>query len=196
MALLGAHSTDLGCDSTIFQMKNIVLYFIIVASFISCKKEDDHNNRWGTASALKNGENWEGEISTAHNIFIEDSGRTIQISSVNQAGFDEDYLAFFKVPLIIDKHPISLTAASLKDSLIGAYYNTLLSDGHVFGDIYYVLEDDPVEDYIEITDISGDEIKGRFQVSFLRDTTSIPVSSSTLDTIIFTNGQFHTRFRN
>lgn len=178
-------------------MRFFILYIVIAASFISCKKDDDSDNgRWGTASALRNGESWTGEPTAFENNYPSETGIIIILRSINNAGFDKDDLAFLKVPISINRYSLSLTTLLAIDFLIGAEYTTLLSDGHVVGDIYYLLTDDSVEDYIEITEISGDEIKGNFQVSFLRDTTSAPVSASTPDTLIFTGGQFHTRIRN
>ena len=177
-------------------MKNFVLYFILLASFLSCKKDDDtNNNSWGTVSALRNGESWTGEISAVINTFPSDTGIIINIHSIDKVKFGNDYLVFFKVPPIIDKYPLSLTPLIVKDSLIGSDYSTLVSDGHVLGDHYYVLEGDSVEDYIEITEIKGDEIKGKFQASYLRDTPVDPNRPPTPDTLIFTDGQFHTRIR-
>lgn len=178
-------------------MKFFLPYIILAVSFISCKKDDDANSdSWGTASALKNGEKWTGEPSAIENYYPSDTGIIIAISAIKREGFKEDFFSFFKVPISIDKHNLSLTTVLAMDSLVGAEYNTLLSHGDVFGDIYYLLADDPVEDFIEITEISGDEIKGNFQVSFLRNTTSPPVSPSTPDTIVFTGGKFHTKIRN
>ena len=177
-------------------MKNFVLYFILLASFISCKKEDDtNNNSWGTISALRNGENWTGEISAVVNDFPSDTGIIINIHSVDKIKFGDDYLVFFKVPPIIDKYPLSMTSLYVKDSLIGSGYSIWVSDGHVLGDAYKLLEGDPIEDYIEITEISGDEIKGNFQVSYFRDNPEDP-NRPTPDTLIFTDGRFHTRIRN
>ncbi len=176
----------------------LILMFIISCSFLfSCNKNDDGIGRrqWGTISAMKNGEFWEGEIYSLSKSYSFEAGQGVDIfiNRYNEKGYHREELYFYKVPDKVDKYPLSQTSFLDKDSLIGADYFTSVDDGDVLGEIYYLILNDSIEDYIEITDVSGKELFGRFQASFAKDTTSLDGDPSAPDTVIFTNGKFHTK---
>ncbi len=75
-------------------------------------------------------------------------------------------------------------------------YSTSLSDGDVFGNIYFLNENDTIPDYLKLTEINSKtgEVKGIFQCSYYVDT-SLIFDPDSPDTIIITNGYFETIIR-
>ncbi len=72
-------------------------------------------------------------------------------------------------------------------------YSTLIGDGDVLGNYYYLNENDLIEDYLELTQFneSTGNVQGTFQVSFYVDTSTI-FDLNSPDTIIITDGYFET----
>jgi len=73
---------------------------------------------------------------------------------------------------------------------ISCFYTTIPEDGDVLGDVFKL--DKTKDNTIEITEISGNEIKGKFNATLIRDT-SRPKYLESYDTLRFTDGVFHTR---
>ena len=173
-------------------MKYFTTYLLIAVACFSCKNDDDTPD-WSTASALKNGVYWEAEIKVVDNSnHPRETGLLIIIQKDNGDGFD-DFMQFVNVPAEVGRYILPDTSGNAQDSTMRIYYITAGTD--VIGDTFTLLTEDAIENYIEITDISDDEIMGTFQLSFLRNTTSPPANPGTPDTLLFTEGQIHTWIR-
>lgn len=169
------------------------LFFVIILTIVSCKKDQyDPSLHWGTVSGEKNGIHWEAQLYAGVNKPYE-QGIDILIEKYNSNGYKREELYIFKIPSKIQKKSLTDTDVRSIDTLASALYGTLQDDGDVGGDSYYLILNDTIEDYIEITQINGDEIKGKFQMSFYKDLRYGEADPSTPDTIVFKNGQFHTR---
>ncbi|HHH50457.1 MAG TPA: hypothetical protein ENK52_05725 [Saprospiraceae bacterium] len=72
-------------------------------------------------------------------------------------------------------------------------YGTSIVDGDVFGNYYWLNENDEIEDYLELLEFneSTGEVIGKFQASFYIDTFAI-FDQNSPDTIIITDGYFET----
>ena len=70
-----------------------------------------------------------------------------------------------------------------------ATYYTSIDGGDVLGEVYLVVQDRSVSNWIEITAISKEEIWGSFDLTFYRDTTRGNPASP--DTLRFKDGQLH-----
>lgn len=172
-------------------MKYIIILGLVVCS--ACKKSNEEPELyWGSVSAIKNGVAWEAEIYAGENRPY-NQGIDIGIEKFNSKRLRREGLYFFKIPLNTGVYPLSETDVRIIDSLTGAFYNTLLDDGDVAGDAYYLFSGEHIENQIEITEIKGKEIKGTFQVSFLKDLRYGAADPSAPDTVVFKNGKFHTR---
>ncbi len=74
-------------------------------------------------------------------------------------------------------------------------YATFWQDGDVLCDYYHVYEGDSLTNNITITaiDSTTKEIRGTFNVTYIRDTLRVKCYPNTEDTIRITNGQFNTK---
>ena len=101
-----------------------------------------------------------------------------------------DGLLFYKVPRQSGRYKLSLTSSQLPDdSLVGAKYFHGYDDE--LYDIYHISESDSTS-YLEITEFNKKkgEIRGKFNVTMYR---TLAGSWNGPDTLVFTNGVFHTR---
>jgi hypothetical protein len=172
-------------------MKYILILGLMICS--SCQKNDEKPELyWGSVSAIKNGIAWEAEIYAVENKPY-NQGFDIIIDKLNNRGFHREGLYFFKIPLKAGGYSLSITGVRILDDLTGASYGTYLDDGDVVGDSFNLFEHDDMENRIEITEIRGKEIKGTFQVSFVKDLRYGEADPSAPDTIVFKYGKFHTR---
>jgi hypothetical protein len=73
-----------------------------------------------------------------------------------------------------------------------SYYSTLVDGGDVLGDVYDLVTEQE-DNYVEIEKLSGKEIWGKFQLTFVKDTTFGVADPSAPDTVRLTNGVFHTK---
>jgi hypothetical protein len=90
-------------------------------------------------------------------------------------------------------YEIDSTSVRDIDDLHGAIYYTLQDDGTA-GESYDILEG-IVENRLKITQKRGDEIWGEFQVAFAKDLRYGEQDPTVPDTVVFTNGVFHTKIR-
>lgn len=74
-----------------------------------------------------------------------------------------------------------------------ASYATLLYDGDVAGNYYYLNEEDEITDFFQFTEFDErtGRVTGRFQASFVVDTSAI-FDLASPDTIVITEGYFET----
>jgi hypothetical protein len=181
---------------TIYTMKKILILYVFLA--FSCQKDDSSpyfNKYWGQVQATKNGQEWKGKVYALYNEPY-NQGLDIIVSKVDAKGDERESLSFYKIPVKIGIYPISMTEVRDIDSLTGAFYTTFLAVGDVLGDVFHPLLTDEVTDYVEISEIRGLEIFGKFQVSLVKIPGTGEVDPSAPDTIVFNNGIFHTRIVN
>jgi hypothetical protein len=173
-------------------MKYIFVLIAVFATLACSKKDNAPRWHWGTVTAEKNGALWEGEIYAGQNRPY-GQGIDIMIDRFNDRGFNRERIYLFKIPQMQRRYPLVNTDAREIDSLVGAVYHTSLDDGDVAGDSYVLLSGDSTENYVEITEIKGKELYGRFQMSFIKGLSFGEQDPSAPDTVIFKNGIFHTR---
>jgi len=176
-------------------MKSILYSCVFLAICLtnSCDKEEPRWQKyhWGEATASKNGIAWKGEprcvIDTRY-----PQGIDIIIDVYNEKNFHREDLLFFKIKNEIGNYSITPSNLYAYDSIPGASYGTSIDDGDVAGDSYDLIEG-IVENKLTIDKKKGDEIWGTFQVALIKDKTFPPQDPSAPDTVVFTNGKFHTK---
>jgi hypothetical protein len=174
-------------------IKQLTIIFILLLA-VGCEKDEKlpelHLDYWGTAPSIKNGKLWNPKIhggkirsllgyyGLAFNEY--DSGnirrRTFGISKI-----PGPEIGIFKVEEV-DIHA---------SNRIHAFFATTLDDGDVLGDVF--LLDTTKINFIEISEVKGNEVKGSFEVNLKRDS---PLSRKYLesdDTLKIECKAFHTR---
>lgn len=145
---------------------------------------------WGTVNAMKNGGAWSGKIrgSEQNNLL------GITIDKHSHEGFLREDLFVNRIPKEIGVYNIPKSDTLRVHDFVTSTYFTLEDDGDVILDVYYV-DANNNENYVEVTsiDFGSGTFSGKFQISFVRDTTRIKRHLSIPDTIKFTNGFFKTR---
>ncbi|NCP91150.1 MAG: hypothetical protein GW827_13125 [Flavobacteriales bacterium] len=171
--------------------KHLIL-FILIFSFMACNKDDDNlvpDTYTGTASALKNGEEWNAlayfdEINTSPSSFI------LRVDVYNNEGLWRETFDIRRVLANFSIQEITSTDNQNELGLLSADYSTILSDGDVLGDIYD-LDTTATNNFIQITSYnpSRAEINGIFNVSLIltRDSNELGTPPQNL---VFTNGEF------
>jgi hypothetical protein len=173
-------------------MAKKLVFFIFLFSSFACKK--DENEYWGDISTFKNGSVWSGNIRAIHNSFA-DQKVDIAIKNHNEEGIWLETLSLVKIPLTLGRHALSYTFNQPPDdSLSGALYSNGYDDA--LFNLYKIAENDSTS-YLEITDYNQDkaEIKGTFNMILWRRK-DLPGSLNAPDSIVFSDGTFHTRINN
>ena len=155
----------------------------------ACQKDSAY---WGEASALKNGILFEGRIK-AYNNHLSSSKVDISIETFDSRGNTLETLLFFKVSLQEGKNFLSLTQNQLpEDSLTGCSYFNGFED-QIF-DIFQIASNDSTS-YLEITEYNEGkgELRGKFNLMLWP---LIPGSWNAPDSLVFSDGVFHTRLNN
>lgn len=166
-------------------------------ALVSCNRDDDFlpppdRGYWGECSVLKNGQNWTPKIVALDATRDWPGIYGIEMATYDQYNIIRQTFSIFGLPLntrgkmLINEQNAQL----IKAGRISAFYNTVIEDGDVVGDAF--LLDTLSHNYIDITEIKGNEIKGTFDITFLRDTTR-PKYLESSDTLRFIDGKFHTR---
>ncbi|MBL7828993.1 MAG: hypothetical protein JNJ57_20330 [Saprospiraceae bacterium] len=164
----------------------ILLPLLAVIVFVFCKKDDYY---WGTVTCQKNGVPWPGHIRATIST-ISDYKINIVMNTLDEEGNELETLVFFKVPMLKGKYSLSYTINQPPDdSLIGCDY----ANGYL-DQLYdsYLLAQQDSSSYLEITEYNDkkQEIKGRFNLIVWPD---IKGSLNAPDSIVFANGEFHTK---
>ena len=151
----------------------------------SCKK-DEYS---GEFSVLKNGIEWGGKIRAQTNELSSEKAN-IWIETFDDQGVRLEALFFYKIPLKKGKYPLSLTLNKPPDnSLTGCFYTNGYKD-----ELYDILLLNPTDSTsnIEITEYNegNGELRGRFNLTLWP---SIPGSWNAPDSLVFSDGVFHTR---
>lgn len=171
-------------------IKQLIL-FMLIFSLIACSKDDSliPDIYTGTATALKNGEEWNSlayfdEINTSTPTFI------IRADIFNDEGHWRETFDIRRILPNFDIQEITTTDNQNELGLLSADYATILDDGDVLGDIYS-LDTTAVNNFIQITSYNSSraEINGIFNVSLIltRDSNEPSTPPQNLE---FTNGAF------
>lgn len=184
-------------------MKIDLRYSFLLLGFFAtmgCSEEETNPDwwlfdYWGEITAIKNNEGLERAFIIGHdhtlNPTLNHPGLTIGIDIYNEKNFESESLTFIQVPCEIGRYNLVSTDPNTHD-LPTVSYLTIIEDGHVAGDVYIV--DTTKINVIEISELTeSDEVFGTFELNMIRDTSRVPVSILTLDTVRFTEGYFHTR---
>lgn len=175
-------------------MRRIVyLITIMLFIFVCCEEQEDEVSTyyWGNSTALKNGANWNSEaIHTYYNVFhLNNIDFFMEV--YNSHGEMREDLYFFNIPISFDEKQIYNVKNNTDNQFIGAAYTTLSHDGDVVEDRFVVLEDENSFIQLESINSKTNEIKGKFQITLVRDTSDRITNPSLPDTVRFTNGNFH-----
>ena len=171
-------------------MKNKIYFFlglVFLSFYFSCKDDDIFD---GKVTANMNGESWKTEAIIASPNLPYDQGMDIIIYELNRAGLSQMQLHLFKIPITEGTYNLDSTGVRDIDTLIGA--SLVMTDHDVPISGYDLIEDGSEVNELVITEIDGDEIKGTFDISFVKNSTN-PFGVNDPDTVIFKNGVFETK---
>ena len=174
-------------------MRNLVLILLLIGVYFSSCSDDDENpfGFTGSATAIKNGENWKSGLRVSKNPF--DIGIDFVFTVLSKEGLRRESLGIFRVKNDLSRQPIHLTNSQTINDSTGIFYSTLIDDGDVVGDIYGI-DTTYNDNYIQLTSIDKKkcEISGifNFKLILIRDDNDGPTPPDFLE---FTNGQFTTR---
>ncbi len=168
-----------------------LILFILILGLMACNKDDGliPDIYTGTATALKNGEEWNSlvsfdEMSSFPSSFILSTG------VYNNEGHLREIFDIRRIRPNMNIQEITSTDNQNDLDLLSADYSTILDDGDVLGDIYD-LDTTATDNFIQITNYNASraEIKGIFNVSLVltRDSNEPGTPPQNL---VFTNGRF------
>ena len=159
---------------------------------VACKKSQDEYY-WGQLTATKDGSTWKAKPTAARNTEFKD--RIDIVADVyNQQGFLREQIYFFELKRGTERQNLYRTGTFDNQMKAGAHYFTSTDDGDVGCDVYDVLAQDSLLNYIQLTEINPLTriLSGTFNVRFVID--RLPkCDPSARDTIVFNNGAFVTR---
>lgn len=172
-------------------MNKLIQLIIISIILAGCQKDEAISPfvwpYWGEASALKNGVIWKPKV-----IGIVDNDNIGRYNLVFDLYNNKDFLRNNLTIHGLNRGIIKLFSIN-SDSVpqpISSLFATIIEDGDVLGDVFNL--DKAKDNFVEITELNGDEIKGKFNITFVRDKSN-PLYLETSDTLRFTDGVFHTR---
>jgi hypothetical protein len=168
-------------------MKQIFVFAALAACLVSCSKDwvPEPGIYWGKVSAKQGGADWGNSYIYGAKNRPNGIGLTIKMNRFSKEGFLRESMWIYKIPDSIGHYRLSRTSPWAIDTLTGAGFAFFIDDGDVPDGPTYQLMETGHENYLEITRKKGDEVWGRFQIAFVID--------SPPDTIIFTEGSFHTK---
>ena len=176
-------------------------FLILYLLGTSCEEEVPYPNH-GEARALRNGKFWKATLIYT----LEDNRYNTQDSNVRysytlHADLDKyriEKMSFSRYPLEVGRYPVWFFESKTSGS-----YTTFIGT-HTPDDRMPVWESEgdarnpitppnPLPNYFEITSIEGNEVKGKFQVTFVRDPDRPHRNPNLEDTVRFTEGEFTVR---
>jgi hypothetical protein len=157
--------------------------FSLLFLSISCNKEKIKiDEYWGEATATKNGVHWNSYPSGG--ISNLDDRLFVSCNTYSKEGYHREQLLMYSIPIEINDYIITKSPAKVK-------FYTSTDDGDVTGDIYNISDSDSLS-LVSITRIEGKEVWGTFSLTLYRDTSRVH-DPGVPDTLIFTDGEFHTK---
>ncbi len=165
-------------------MKKLPLLLCWSLMLFACEPAPEVCPKSGTAAALRNGTLWIPTCVLSWAIKTDSTYDYNFVSSLDK--YRTQTLSFSEYPLKVGVYTISDKSGK------GAFYYTIIG-GDAFEDHLIPWEQDSAHsptNYFEITSINGNQVRGRFQVTFV-ETDAFPISNPKLeDTIRFTEGAF------
>lgn len=192
-------------------MERTFLLALIALILVTCRKKDDPVPYWGEVSASINGQSWNQQFTMGQSWRIKISGVPgndvsnhpcnqntfgLQIHRFNSEDLWREALSFTKIPRQPGTYALTGEPGPCEiDTLPAASFATLQDDGDVLQDYYVLVKAE--NNYVTVNSFnaSNGEVSGTFGATFVIDSRSKLEPSSLPDTLRFTNGQFHTRFR-
>lgn len=164
----------------------VVATLILVAS---CKK-DKSDLSAGTASALKNGVQWNPEIS----IGAGERHGTFSLRFERSAdGFLRERMGIANIPKLAGQNPIYMRYfTTIDSSRVVGHYTSLTDDGDVICDRYNVVEQDTASNYVRVDSYqqSTGKVSGKFSIKLV---VRLPkCNPNAPDTLTISNGVFET----
>ncbi len=179
-------------------MKKIIYLLVIVPFFIvTCRKKDEVDLTQYKASGYLLGDIW--QASKVNFTLAANNTIWFNLSKYNEFNELREQIGLLNLNVTKDTiflKPWKPSISWVTDSIIpAAYFATFLSDGDLIGDSYKVLDSTDFKNWVLLTQISQDEISGKFQVSYVTKSRSNIVTKPLPDTIYFTKGEFLARRR-
>lgn len=170
----------------------------------SCSNDDDVNKLpdspnpldSGLAWAQKNGKYWQSHIYAIQRNETSEYF-TINLSVYGGSGTKRQSLGF----MTLEKDTLTATLkrpTNTEDGLNAAFFATLTPEGDVLCDVFMVYEPDSLTNIITITEFNEQtrEVRGKFNVTFIRDNELEPCDPEAPEFIRFTDGEFYTKLVN
>jgi hypothetical protein len=168
----------------------LIIYFSCL--LFSCRKESDDTIGRGTATTNKDSKFWESELFA----FKSGSGApnaenkiAVFLETYSQERYLRSLLSFTFVPKKTGRFLFANSSSpKLAEDFCVAKYSDLVSDGDVVASHYNSITEN-ADNYLEITEISGNKIRGNFRLTLVLDTLSDfdPIYP---DTVRFVDGYF------
>ncbi len=176
-------------------MKKVLVILILFIVF-GCKDTDEYSpDQSKLCQAKLNGIEWTGESFFYSNPNKKDT-MDLVMNVFNKESILREHLIFFNIPIKLGNYTLKTTNLFNRSYVTGAGYETILSDGDVLGEQYYVNEDSN-DNWIEIQNISMDLDKlilsGSFQLQLFIDSTRGKIFETSPDSVTFMNGLFKSK---
>lgn len=170
-------------------MKNAVLILLLGCLFcvVACKKSELE----GTCQAEKDGKSWEASLWIDRKPENSCSDCiSIVMSIYSPEGFIREELAFANVPCEEKRFDLQIrTLSNGKDVRAYSAFSNWIGHGDQVTSLYTPIINDP-NSYVELTEIKGKCIKGKFQATLVLDPLFRDANPSLPDTVVFKNGVF------
>lgn len=173
-------------------MRNLLSILLLIGVCIACSNDDENPFEFtGSATALKNNENWKSGLRAAKNLPY-DIGIDLSFTVLNNEGIQRENLGIVRLRPTLDLQKVYLTLINnqIKNDSVAVFYSTLIDDGDVLGDIYGI-DTTYSDNYIQLTSIDKKKcrIAGLFNLRLVltRDDNDGPPPPVILE---FTNGYF------
>ncbi|GEM_PF-2400186 len=176
-------------------MKKIKFFSAFLLLFMlflltQCNKDDD---TWGDFTVNKDGNRWTGDP-RSYDSKLGGTWFDISNDGFNEQGFKREEFSFASVPKEEGRYQLAefdplIFGTGRKPCTVT--YNTYTGDGQAEG-IYTIAKGDSVS-FLEITEVSGRKIKGNFSAVLLLTEDSRMFFPYLKDTVVFTDGTFHTK---
>ncbi len=181
-------------------MKSILFLLSATVCFaIGCQKEDvpiyyPGSMIYGSAEAKKNGKDWLASSGAQHYDTIP-SLFGMGMETVSEEGFPREDISFNKIPKSVGKYKVSGPYNNVFDGFVGSSYHTLEDDGDALEDTY-VLNEDAIDNYLEITliDTVANIVQGKFTVTYDIATSGGKRNPNNPDRVKFSDGSFDIEF--
>jgi hypothetical protein len=174
-------------------MKTIISCLAAILILAGCKKENEKSNPyWGEVTANYNNQPWRADVLAIKG----GENFSIIVEVLDKVGGAEESLSFSFLPSKPGTYEIFKRKRNSNDTLNPhVSYYTLIGNGHALSNTYHL--DEGADNYLTIDEIdfqTNGEVKGSFQLTFIVEKPKSEYRPNDPDTVVFTEGKFHTRF--